>query len=155
MLTCDRGPTRSDHGKSKFKHEKLNELDDGDPRDFATWAGDMGQAYAEYIADRYVRGRDVEFWPYLSAFATPDEILGDIHGYIAVQAWKDTSGSASAGGNEIKVSNILRDLYLGDKEGRASGDSYLDKFEKVSGKAGQTSRTSSLGERSRSLSRGT
>ncbi len=127
----------ADNGKSKFKHEKLNDLNDGDPRDFATWAGDIGQAYAEYIADRYVRGRKDDFASYLSDFASPDEILGDIHGYIALQAWKDTPGAASAGGSELKVSNVLRDLYLGDKDGKASGDSYLDKFQKVSGKAGQ------------------
>ncbi|HEX3479491.1 MAG TPA: hypothetical protein VHT91_30920 [Kofleriaceae bacterium] len=40
-----------DNGKSKFKWETLKEADSGNPRAFATWAGDLGQAYAVFISD--------------------------------------------------------------------------------------------------------
>jgi hypothetical protein len=67
--------------------------------------------------------------------ATDEELLGDIHGYIAVQVWKNVPASESPTGGEFKVSNILRDMYLVDSSKK--GDTYEQLFEQVSGKAGK------------------
>jgi len=127
-----------DNGKSKFKWEKLKEGDSGDPRAFATWAGDLGQAYAVFISDVVVGGQTGTLADYASDMAKPDEILGDIHGYIATQVWKDTPSSEDPTGAKLSVSSILRDMYLLSKPGGTKDDgTYRAKFEKVSGKAGK------------------
>ncbi len=127
----------ADNGQSKFKYEKLKELNGGDPKSFTTWAGDLGQAYALFIADVVVHKKGGDLWQYVSQYAAPDEILGDIHGYIAVQVWKDTPAKDDPTGGAFKISSVLRDLYLLDKPGGDKDDgSYRAKFEKVSGKAG-------------------
>jgi hypothetical protein len=127
----------ADNRQSKFKYEKLKELNSSDPKSFTTWAGDLGQAYALYVADVVVDKKSGDLWQYVSRYAVPDEILGDIHGYIAVQVWKDTPAKDDPTGGTFKVSSVLRDLYLLDKPGGDKDDgSYRAKFEKVSGKAG-------------------
>jgi hypothetical protein len=129
-----------DNSDAKLKYETLKTASGGDSRDFATWAGDLGQAYAEYLVERYVKGNASAL---LSTFITnkapPEEILGDIHGYIAVEVARDVPASASPTGGEHKVSNILRDMYLVDKS--ATGASYQKYVEKVSGKAGADLKT--------------
>jgi len=125
------------NGKSKFKWETLKAADSGNPQAFATWAGDLGQAYAVFISDVVVDGKTGTLADYVAAKAKPEEILGDIHGYIAVQVWKDTT-SAEDPGARLSVSSILRDLYLQAKPGGTGDDgTYRAKFEKVSGKAGK------------------
>jgi hypothetical protein len=127
-----------DNGKSKFKWEKLNEGDSGNPRAFATWAGDLGQAYAVFISDVVVDGQAGTLADYVSSMAKPDEMLGDIHGYIAHQVWWDTPSSEDPTGTKLSVSSVLRDLYLMSKPGGTGDDgTYRAKFEKVSGKAGK------------------
>jgi len=127
-----------DNGKSKFKWETLKEADSGDPRAFATWAGDLGQAYAVFISDVVVDGQAGTLADYVAAKAKPDEILGDIHGYIAVQVWKDTPAAEDPTGGKFSVSSVLRDLYLLSRPGGKGDDgTYRAKFEKVSGKAGK------------------
>lgn len=90
-----------------------------------------------FISDVVVDGKTGTLADYVAAKAKPEEILGDIHGYIAVQVWKDTS-SAEDPGAMLSVSSILRDLYLLAKPGGTGDDgTYRAKFEKVSGKAGK------------------
>jgi len=126
-----------DNGKSKFKWETLKDGDGGNPRAFATWAGDLGQAYAVFISDVVVDGKTGTLADYVSSMAKPDEILGDIHGYIAHQVWHDTPSSEDPTGTKLSVSSILRDLYLMSRPGGKGDDgTYRAKFEKVSGKAG-------------------
>ena len=116
-----------------LKYNTLKEATGGDSSDFATWSGDLGQAYAEYLVDRYVKGNTAAS---LSKFATDlapqEELLGDIHGYIAVEVHR-TYASMSPRGAEEKVSNILRDLYLVEKS--ATGNIYKKYFERVSGRS--------------------
>jgi len=101
--------------------------------DFATWAGDLGQAYGEYLVDRYVKGNaSASLKTFAADKAPPDELLGDIHGYIAVSVYKKVPASVSPTGMEIKVSNILRDMYLVDKPAASTSQAYL---EQVSGKS--------------------
>jgi hypothetical protein len=127
-----RGHNDSD---SELKYETLKSASGGDSRDFATWAGDLGQAYAEYLVERYIKGNTAAL---LSTFvidkAPMEELLGDIHGYIAVEVSRDLPASLSPTSGENKISNILRDMYLVDRSSTRA--SYLQYFEKVSGKAG-------------------
>jgi len=127
--------SRHDDGKSRFKYDKLKELSAGDPRDFATWAGDLGQAYAVYISDVYVDQKPGHLNEYVSEYAKPAELLGDVHGFIAGQVAKDLSASRDPAGTTLKVSEILRDLYLVQQQ-RTGGDSdtYRAKFEQIIGK---------------------
>jgi hypothetical protein len=50
------GRYRGGHDDSEriIKYRTLKKQTGGDSRDFATWAGDLGQAYAEYLVHRYV-----------------------------------------------------------------------------------------------------
>jgi hypothetical protein len=117
-----------------LKYDTLKEATGGDSIDFVTWSGDLGQAYAEYLVDRYVKGNTAAS---LSKFATDkapqEELLGDIHGYIAVEVHR-TSASLSPTGTEQKVSNVLRDLYLVEKSA-TGGNTYKKYFERVSGRS--------------------
>jgi hypothetical protein len=120
-------------GDSELKWKTLRAADKGDPRDFATWSGDIGQAYAEYLVERYVNNNSsASLKKFVDDKASPDQLLADIHGYIAVAVWKSVPAKANPAGGELKVSNVLRTLYLTDKAGVAvSYESYL---EAVSGK---------------------
>ncbi len=44
-----------DDGDSELKYDTLKKATGGDSRDFATWAGDAGQAYGDFLVSRYVR----------------------------------------------------------------------------------------------------
>jgi hypothetical protein len=125
--------TGDDHDtyKSAAKYRALQAGTGGDNRDFTTWSGDLGQAYAEYLVDRHLLGnKSATLAGWATVKALREEILGDIHGYIAVEVWKSTTASSPSGA-ERKVSNILRDMYLVPK----GGATYGTYFEKVSGKA--------------------
>ena len=71
---------------------------------------------------------------FINAKAPAEELLGDIHGYIAVEVYRKVPASVSPTGIEYKVSNILRDMYLVEKS--AHGDTYQKYVEAVSGKPG-------------------
>lgn len=118
---------------SKLKYKTLKAASGGDSRDFTTWAGDLGQAYAEYLVERFVKKKPTTLAKFMKKKAPPAELLGDIHGYIAVQVWKEVPASVSPSGSTFKISNVLRDLYL--VRGK-SGKKYRQYMEKVSGKSG-------------------
>jgi hypothetical protein len=123
-------------GDSELKWKTLRSANKGDPRDFATWSGDIGQAYAEYLVERYVNDNSsARFKMFVHEKAPPDQLLGDIHGYIALEVWKTAPMKATPTGGELKVSNVLRTLYLSDKAGTVAGASYESYLEKVSGKS--------------------
>ena len=119
---------------NKLKYETLKTASGGDTLDFATWAGDLGQAYAEYLADRYVNeNASASLKTFTEDKAPADEVLGDIHGYVAVEVYKAVPASESPTGNEVKISNILRDMYLVTKSTSAgTSQKYL---ERVAGKS--------------------
>ena len=78
-----------DTAESKFKYEQLKSWSGGDATTFTTFAGDLGQAYAIYIHDRYDKGdQTAKLSSYIAQFAKPAELRGDLHGYIAVQVDK-------------------------------------------------------------------
>ncbi len=73
--------------------------------------------------------------------APASQMLADIHGYIAVTAWKKIPAANTPSGDELKLSNILRDLYLVKKKGVTSKAhpkqiprSYRAYFEEITGK---------------------
>jgi hypothetical protein len=120
----------------------------GDPRDFMTWSGDIGQAYAQYLVQRWVKGDTrTNLLQFVEAEADPAALLGDIHGYIATQVWRDMQGAGDPIGGPLKVSSILRTLYLLDKDadadkGAAGGGrtTYQAFVEKLTGREGATLR---------------
>jgi hypothetical protein len=125
------------HPKDHKRWSTLHDANKGDPRDFVTWSGDIGQAYGDYIFDRYhddVSGAKLN--TYVADEASPDQLLGDIHGYIAETVWRQTPASLDPAGVTIKVSNIVRTLYMVDKTGTPGAGTYRDFMEKVSGKSG-------------------
>jgi hypothetical protein len=128
--------------EAMLKHDTLKKASGGDVRDFTTWAGDLGQAYAEYLLNRYVEGNASASLKALAAQkAPPSQMRGDIHGYIAVDVFQHVPLSVSPTGNEQKVSDILRDMYLVDKSSLVSNPSSgvatpQSSFERLSGKSG-------------------
>ena len=122
-----------DDYQAELKYQVLSRAAGGDVRDFATWAGDLGQAYAEYLAAHYVKSEPGSLTDFVAGKATDAELLGDIHGYIANLVWKKLPASASPSGGEFRISNILRDLYLVDKPSAAT---YRDYMELVSERTG-------------------
>jgi len=129
---ADKGHDDSD---AELKYKTLASATGGDSREFTTWAGDLGQAYAEFLVQRFVTAPALYagLGVFMRAKMKPEEILGDIHGYIAQEAWSGgVKGSPT--GSELKASNILRDLYLVDKGG--VGGTYRSHMERVSGKSG-------------------
>jgi hypothetical protein len=124
----------SDLEEGMLKYNTLKTASGGNTLDFATWAGDLGQAYAEYLVDRYVKeNTSASLKTFAAEKAPPDELRGDIQGYIAVDVYKKVPPSVSPTGMESKVSNILRDMFLVDKP--ASGETMQTYFEQVSGKS--------------------
>jgi hypothetical protein len=121
---------------SAYKYDKLKEFSGADPTAFATFSGDLGQAYAVFIFQRYdqkvasstLRGT-------VAQCARPSELLGDIHGYIAVAVAADArSSGASPTGSAVTASGIVRDLYLIDRS--SSATTYLSYLEKVARRQG-------------------
>ncbi len=131
-------PDKLPSGGDELKFKTLKDLNEGDPRDFATWSGDMGQAYAEYLVARWVKEESsATLEDFVDEKAPQDELLGDIHGYIALEVWKKVPESVSPSGGELKVSNILRDMYMVGKDNtNAENKSYQDFLEIMSGKEG-------------------
>lgn len=125
----------ADIGDRQLKFTTLRDADEGDPRDFATWSGDLGQAYAEYLVERFVNDKDsAELATFMADKSPPDQLLGDIHGYIAFEVWRRVPKAADPAGGALKVSSILRTLYLVDKRAGGAG-SYGSYFETGSGKS--------------------
>lgn len=122
----------NDNSDSELKYKTLKAASGGDSRDFTTWAGDLGQAYAEYLVERYVNEESATLAEFMNKKAPPAELLGDIHGYIALQVWKEVPAAISPSGGALKVSNVLRDLYLVGGKGQKTYRQYV---EKVSGKS--------------------
>ncbi|MGH7267789.1 MAG: hypothetical protein ACREMB_23480 [Candidatus Rokuibacteriota bacterium] len=111
-------------------HEALQDASGGDVRDFATWAGDLGQVYADFLVDRYLKKNAAATLADWTARKMPrDQLLGDIHGYIIKDVWLHTPNSPA--GSDGRISNILRDMYLIEKP--AAG-SYATQFARTSGK---------------------
>jgi len=126
---------RRDHDtyKNEAKYDAMKAASGGDTTDFGTWSGDIGQAYAEYIADRYLKGNtSATLAASMTSWAPREELLGDIHGYIAVKVWQTVPVSDSPTGGQKKVSNFLRDMYLVPKR----SVSYRSLFETITGKSG-------------------
>lgn len=129
--------TEYDDPDAALKYRTLKNLDAGDPRDFATWSGDLGQAYAEYLVARWVKDdASASLKTFVADKSPKDQLLGDIHGYIAYEVWKKVPASISPTGQEKKVSNILRDMYLVTKEKSGIKDSSYQKFMEIT--SGQT-----------------
>ena len=124
-----------------LKWKTLNTANAGDPRDFATWSGDIGQAYAEYISARYVDGnKSAKLKTFIDAKAAPEQLLGDLQGYIAMKVWQSTPANVRTAwftvGMSATVSDVLRTLYLVDKTGTSGSGTYQSFFEQASGKSG-------------------
>jgi hypothetical protein len=115
----------------------LNAAIGDDPRDVATWAGDLGQAYAEFLVRRYHEnssGATLE--SYVRDKASAAQLLGDIHGYIAAEVWRQTPPTSLADFS-TRVSDILRTMYLDPGAGPAgSAPTYRKRVEQVSGVSG-------------------
>ena len=118
-----------------FKTKELRQANRGDPRDFVTWSGDLGQAYAHYLLARWKKGdKSATLAEFVEAEAGQEALLGDIHGYIAKRVFLNVPREANPTGNKLKVSNILRTLYLVDKEKAGiKNRSYFDYMEQASG----------------------
>jgi hypothetical protein len=132
----------------ELKHKTLTAQHGGDPTDFATWSGDLGQAYAEYLVNKYVKGNGAaKLNSFMNDKAPDSQLLADIHGYIAVKVWTKIPEADTPSGAEKKLSDILRDLYLVNKTGITSQShsnqiprSYRSYFEEITGKAGNALR---------------
>ena len=125
------------HPKLRGGWDMANDVIHGDPRDFATWSGDIGQAYGEYILERYhndVTNKALK--DFVADKASPAQFLGDIHGYIAKQVWTDTPATIDPGGGTMTVSGILRALYMVDKAGSPAAKTYQAYLEKLTGESG-------------------
>ncbi|PZS28266.1 MAG: hypothetical protein DLM59_15025 [Pseudonocardiales bacterium] len=141
------------HPKLRKGWNMANDVINSDPRDFATWSGDVGQAYGEYIVARYhedVTSKALK--EYVAAKASPAQFLADIHGYIAKQVWKDTPVALDPGGPTMTASGVLRALYMVDKTGSPADATYQAYFEQVTGKSGPAMR-SFIAERSLGFAR--
>jgi hypothetical protein len=122
-------PTGSD-----LKTRVLRAANRSDPRDFATWSGDLGQAYAHYLVRRWANGDTrANLQQYVDAEAQTEALLGDIHGYVATQVWRDLQGHGDPIGGALKVSSVLRTLYLLEKPAVGTV-TYQAYFERLTGK---------------------
>jgi hypothetical protein len=117
------------------KWKALHDADKGDPRDFATWSGDLGQAYAEYLyTRRYEPTRAVSLAGFVQAKAAPEALRGDLHGYLAARIYQATPASAAPGeAGPPKLSDILSTIYMVDRTGTAGSGKMGDFFVAASG----------------------
>jgi hypothetical protein len=120
--TLSGAPASTPAGKDELKWKTLHDANKGEPRDFATWSGDLGQAYAEYLVARWVKNETIGLKPFVDDKAPRDQLLGDIHGYLAVKISGSMPPDASPTGADLKVSSILRNLYLVGKKGAGMGE---------------------------------
>jgi hypothetical protein len=118
-------------------YNALKKASNGDPRDFTTWSGDLGQGYADYIIERWLKGTtSAKLEDFMKAKADDAALLADIHGYIALEVWKNVPASQSPSRNVKSVSNFLRDFYLTDKKTALLGQDYMAYFEAAAKKTG-------------------
>ncbi|MET0402207.1 MAG: hypothetical protein ABW123_07365 [Cystobacter sp.] len=101
-----------DSNTARLKYDNLRRASGGDASDFATWSGDLGQAYADFLVARYVSKKPMTLAAAVAARADEGAMLGDVHGYIAAEVWKFIPEMESPTGRVDKVSNYLRALYL-------------------------------------------
>ena len=131
------GPPVTDYGDTKIRWKFLQESSGGEVRDFATWSGDLGQAYGEYLVERYVKkSKTADLGSVLSDKADAAQLRADIHGYVMVQvtASMPAGESTAAPGGPTKVSDLLRNFYLvGEKQSGLEGG-MKGAFETVAGK---------------------
>ena len=121
---------------SRRSIDKLKEFSNADPTAFATFAGDLGQAYAVFIFQRYDQKVASLTLRSTVAQAPSRRSLGDIHGYIAAAVAADArSSGASPTGAAVTASGIVRDLYLIDRS--SSGTTYQAYLEKVARRQGR------------------
>ena len=94
-------------------YDALMDASGGEVRDFATWAGDLGQAYAEFLVKRWVEGDETAtLKAFRSEKASEEKLRGDIHGFVAGEVWDTMVGDDPDGAPEQTVSNMLRAMYL-------------------------------------------
>jgi len=122
----------NDDSDSELKYKTLKAASGGDTRDFTTWSGDLGQAYAEFLVEIFVKENSAKLSHFINRKAPDAELLGDLHGYIAQKVWISVPVENSPSGKTLKVSNILRDLYLVSYSGKKT---YREYFETVSGQS--------------------
>jgi hypothetical protein len=125
------------HPKLRAAWEMVNAATGGDVRDFMTWSGDIGQAYGEYILERYhndVTSKGLK--DYVTDKASPEQFLADIHGYIATKVWRKTPTSIDPGGGTMTISGILRTTYMVDKAGSPAEATYQAYLEELTGQSG-------------------
>jgi hypothetical protein len=123
-------------GDDALKYTTLAAATGSDARDFATWSGDLGQAYGDFLVAKYVGGSaSASLATFIAADADTAALTADIHGYIAGQVTSDMPAAESPTGADKSVSAILRNLYLVPKS--ATGRlTFREYFERVSGKKG-------------------
>ncbi|MEM8639353.1 MAG: hypothetical protein AAGG51_11130 [Cyanobacteria bacterium P01_G01_bin.54] len=134
------------HVQSMAGYIIVSELHQGDVRDFTTWAGDIGQAYADYIFDVYYEKDDSQdLNHYISLKANPAALLADIHGYIIGEVTDEIARSETPQYRGFtQVSDYLRNFYMVRKNdetkehlsGEPNNFSYMYYFEKVADKQG-------------------
>jgi hypothetical protein len=122
------GENEYDTYKNTAIYETLKERSGGDPRDFATWSGDLGQAYADYLFDVHQNGvtsKNLSHWVELRA--TRPQLLGDIQGYIALTVLQSVPAGDRPTGARQRVSDILRAMYLVPKRDQTSMETHFAK----------------------------
>jgi hypothetical protein len=120
--------------ESDIQYDVMAEESGRDTRDFATWAGDLGQAYATFLIDRFVDKGGQTLATVAAGTMKPEEILGDIHGYIALAVAGSLASPPGLTGVQRRVSNVLRDLYFVDKPSpRPSYRMFLEQVAQRSG----------------------
>jgi hypothetical protein len=115
----------------QLKYDTLKASTGGDPRPFTTWAGDLGQGYGDYLVRRYVLNDiDVKLEDVMGVDADETQLLGDIHGYILLEA----SGARrpTPAGKAETCSGLLRNFYL---QKPPAGETYEGGFLRASGKS--------------------
>ncbi|HBE17896.1 MAG TPA: hypothetical protein DEG17_10860 [Cyanobacteria bacterium UBA11149] len=123
----------------RAKYQILEEASGGNTHDFATWSGDLGQAYGDYLRRLYViQETSLTLGIVFGDKANPEALRGDIHGYIAALVSQEIQqdGYSPTNNQPQRVSDILRNLYLVEEPNSAQRKSYRYYFEKVAGKAG-------------------
>ena len=124
--------------QARLKLSVLQEASGGNTLDFATWSGDLGQAYGDYLRRRYVLGE--AGFSLKEAFeekSNTEALLADIHGYIATKVSEEMqkNGHTPTKNKRQKVSDIVRNLYLVEQPNNRK--SYRYYFEQVAGESGR------------------
>lgn len=138
-LLADKGHDNDDAG---LKYSTLMNASGGVTRDFATWSGDLGQGYADYLYERYFNDNEAaSLHSYMQNDAALSALLGDIHGYVAVRVSNNIPLEQSPiMGPRSKLSEVLRDMYLVPKDYPVGGGkkaelrTYLSYFLDITGK---------------------